>query len=94
MGRQVTEREEGVTYALARQAVAMVGVAALALLLMALPVLALLGVVPGRGLAVLGSLAAGLVAVAGGVKLAAVLWGLKARFLASEGLLGVEASID
>jgi hypothetical protein len=94
--REVTEEEEegGVTVASAGQRLAVLGVAGVALVLMFLPVLAVLGLVPAGGAAVLGSLAAGLAAAVVGVKLAAVLSGLAARFLVPGGLRRAEAAIE
>lgn len=82
------------TVASAGQRLAVLGVAGVALLLMFLPVLAVLGLEPAGGAAALGPLAAGLAVAMGGVKLAAVLWGLAARLPESPGLERPAAAID
>ena len=69
---------------------AVLGLGGLAVLLLSLPALLALGVAPSNG-AVFAWLAASLAAVSGGGKLAAVIWGLAARFLASPEL-GTAAS--
>ena len=65
----------------AGRAWAVLGLAGLAVLLLSLPAVMAIGV-PPSGVAVFAWLAASLAAVSGGGKLAAVVWGLAAQFLA------------
>lgn len=74
------------------RALAAAGVAALAVVLLTLPVLVAAGLVPAD--AVFTGVAASLVAVTGGGKLAAVAWGLGALLLASPGPRTAGARID
>lgn len=64
----------------AGRAWAVVGLLGISVLLLSLPALIAAGVAPSNG-AVVAWLAASLAAVSGGGKLAAVVWGLTARFI-------------
>ena len=92
MRREVTQVGEGADAFPSGRAWAALGVVAIAVVLLGLPVLVVSGLVPGG--AAFAWVAASLAAVTGGGKLAAVAWGLGARFLAAPRLRTAEARID
>jgi hypothetical protein len=89
---QVTDEEEGVTTSRVTAWVVL-AVAVAALALMALPAAVALRPTPNDG-AAMAAIAAGLAVVTGGVKLAAVLWGLGAGAVGSFEPRAVAAGIQ
>lgn len=93
LGQEVAEAEEGGATGSAGRAWAVLGLLGVSLVLLSLPALIALGLTPSGG-AVWAWLGASLAVVSGGGKLAAVVWGLASRFLASPGLEAAAASIE
>jgi hypothetical protein len=91
--REVTEVEGGVAAGSAGRAFSVLALLGLSLLLMSLPALVALGLKPSGG-AVFAWLGGSLAVVSGGGKLAAVIWGLASRLVASPLLETAAAPIE